>query len=68
VTIGIVTHHDSSKIKSISDDELLRLGKSENPVLRATALREMLDRSSFNHFDIVMKIRQLSLQIMESLE
>ena len=54
VTIGIVTHHDSSQIKSITDDELIRLGKSENSVLRATALLEMLDRSSFNHFDIVM--------------
>ena len=54
VTIGIVTYHDSSQIKSITDDELIRLGKSENPVLRATAIREMLDRNSFNHFDIVM--------------
>src|SRR5687767_4501172 len=54
VTIGIVTHHDSSQIKGITDDELIRLGKSENPVLRATALMEMHDRSSFNHFDIVM--------------
>lgn len=55
VSEGIVTYHDSSDIKSITDDELIRLGKSENPVLRATALMEMLDRSSFNHFDIVMK-------------
>jgi hypothetical protein len=55
VSEGIVTFHDSSDIKSINDDELIRLGKSENPVLRATALMEMLDRSSFNHFDIVMK-------------
>ena len=54
VTKGIVTHHDSSQIKSITDDELIRLGKSENPVLRATAVMEMHDRSSFNHFDIVM--------------
>jgi hypothetical protein len=54
VTKGIVTYHDSSDIKSITEDELIRLGKSENPVLRATALREMLDRSSFNHFDIIM--------------
>ena len=51
---GIVTYHDSSQIKSITDDELIRLGKSENPVIRATAFREMLDRSSFNYFDIVM--------------
>jgi len=54
VTKGIVTHHDSAKIKSITDDELIRLGKSENPILRATAIREMFDRNSFNHFDILM--------------
>ena len=52
---GIVTYHNSSNIKSITDDELIRLGKAENPILRATALREMLGRSSFNTFDIVMK-------------
>jgi hypothetical protein len=55
VTTGIVTYYDSSQIKSITDDELRRLSKAENPVLRATALREMLDRNSFNPFDIVMK-------------
>jgi hypothetical protein len=55
VSEGIVTYQDSSDIKSITDEELFRLGKSENPILRATALREMLDRSSFNPFDIVMK-------------
>jgi hypothetical protein len=54
VSKGIVTYYDSSQIKGITDDELIRLDKSENPVLRATAFREMLDRSSFNHFDIVM--------------
>lgn len=55
VSEGIVTYHDSAAIKSITDNELIRLGKSENPVLRATALREMLDRNSFHDFDIVMK-------------
>ncbi|MGN6401389.1 MAG: hypothetical protein ACTHMD_13105 [Flavisolibacter sp.] len=54
VSEGIVTYHDSSDIKGITDDELVRLGKSENPVLRATALNEMIDRSSFNPFDVVM--------------
>jgi hypothetical protein len=54
VTTGIVTYHNSSQIKSITDDELIRLGNSENPVLRATAFNAMFDRSSFNHFDIVM--------------
>ena len=52
---GIITHHDSSDIKGITDDELSQLFKSENPILRATALREMLNRSSFNSFDIVIK-------------
>ena len=54
VTIGIVTQHDRSKIESITDDELIRLSQSENPILRATALREILERNPFNHFDIVM--------------
>jgi hypothetical protein len=54
VSKGIVTHHDNSQLESITDDELIRLGKSENPVLRATALKEMLDRSSFSYFDVVM--------------
>ncbi len=55
VSEGIVTYHDSSDIKSITDDELVRLAKSEIPILRATALWEMLERNSFNPFDIVMK-------------
>lgn len=54
VTIGMVAQHDSSKIKGITDDELIRLGMSENPLLRATAIMEMFERSSFNHFDIIM--------------
>jgi hypothetical protein len=55
VSEGIVTHYNSSNIKGITDDELIRLSKSESPILRATALRKMLDRSSFNSFDIVMR-------------
>ena len=54
VAKGWVTYHDSAQIKNITDEELTRLTRSENPVLRATALSEMLDRSSFNHFNIVM--------------
>jgi hypothetical protein len=54
VSKGFVTYHDSLHIKSITDDELILLGKSENPFLRATAFGEMLDRSSFIHFDVVM--------------
>ena len=55
VSEGIVTYHDSSDIKTITDDELIRLGKSESPILRATVLNEMLDRNSFKPFDIIMK-------------
>ena len=55
VSKGIVTYYDSSQIKSITDKELIRLGKSEHPVLRATAFREMLERNTFNHFDLLMK-------------
>ncbi|PWU04291.1 MAG: hypothetical protein C5B52_01655 [Bacteroidetes bacterium] len=40
--------------KIVTDEELIRLSKSEHPVLRASALRVMLDRKSFNHFDVVM--------------
>lgn len=54
VTEGIVTYHDSAQTNRISDDELNRLGQSENPVLRATAYQEMLDRDSFNDFELVM--------------
>lgn len=54
VSKGIVTYHDSSQINRITDDELIHLSKSENPVLRATAFSIMFNRGSFNHFDIVM--------------
>lgn len=55
VSIGVVTYHDSADIKSITDEELTRLARSENPILRATAFLEMFDRKTFNHFDILMK-------------
>jgi hypothetical protein len=54
VSEGIVTYHDSADNKSIRNDELMRLARAESPVLRATALQEMLDRTSFNPFDIVI--------------
>jgi hypothetical protein len=53
VAKGYVTFHDSALISRITDDELLLLGKSENPILRATALGEMLERSSFDDFEII---------------
>ena len=54
VSKGYVTYYDSLHIKSITDDELRRLGNAENPFLRATAFGEMFDRTPFNHFDVVL--------------
>jgi hypothetical protein len=36
-----------------TDEELVQLGRSELPLLRASAFREMLNRKSFKHFDVV---------------
>ena len=54
VSKRIVMSSDSSLRKMATDKELLQLSTSEHPVLRATAYREMLNRKSFNHFDILM--------------
>jgi len=37
-----------------SDEELKKLSKCEHPVLRAVAFRTMLERPTFNHFDVIM--------------
>lgn len=52
---GIVMSGDSALAKLATDSELERLGNSEHPILRAAAYREMLDRSTFNHYDIIIK-------------
>lgn len=52
---GIVISNDSILRNIATDDELIRLGRSEHPILRATAFREMLTRRSFDHFDILME-------------
>jgi hypothetical protein len=54
VSKGIVRYYDSSQTKNITDNELIRLSKSENPVLRATACRELLERDTFNHFNLLI--------------
>jgi hypothetical protein len=54
VSKGIVMYSDSSIWYMATDKELVELTQSENPVLRATALKEMLRRPSFNHFDVIM--------------
>ncbi len=52
---GIVMYGDSALRNMATDEELERLGKSEHPILRATAFREMLERKSLNQFDIILK-------------
>lgn len=54
VSKGIVMYYDSSLRNMATDKELIQLGQSEHPVLRASVFREMLQRKSFNHFDILM--------------
>ena len=45
---------DSALQHMATDEELERMGRSEHPILRAAAFTEMLERKSFNHFDILM--------------
>jgi hypothetical protein len=54
VSKGIVMYYDSSLRHMATNDELIQLSKSEHPVLRASAFREILNRKSFNHFEILM--------------
>jgi hypothetical protein len=54
VAKGIVTYYDPAIRSMATDKELVELSESEHPILRASAFREMLDRKSFDHFDILM--------------
>lgn len=54
VSKGYVTGHDSIYTNNITQNELLLLSTAENPILRATAFDEILDRSSFDQFDVVI--------------
>lgn len=54
VSKNIVMHYDSSLRHMATDEVLMQLSQSEHPVLRASAFREILNRNSFNHFDILM--------------
>ena len=54
VETGIVGYSNNALEQMATDEELMHLSLSEHPILRASALREMLDRKSFTDFDIVM--------------
>src|SRR5450432_1045196 len=53
VSSGILWYSDSSVRTMTTDEELVQLGQSELPLLRASAFREMLNRKSFEHFDFL---------------
>ena len=48
-------YHEKSVSEMATDEELIRLGKIEHPILRTLAFREMLDRKTFDHFDVIME-------------
>jgi len=54
VSKGVVMDYDSALRNMATDKELSELSQSEHPILRASAFREILDRKSFNHFDVLM--------------
>ena len=51
---GYVMGGNNPLLQKVRDRELLQLSICDQPILRATALREILKRNSFNHFDILM--------------
>jgi hypothetical protein len=56
VSTNIVGHSNDEEFirNNTTDKELIKLSKAENPMLRATALRIILERSSFDHYDVIM--------------
>lgn len=52
----IVGYDSNTKFieRNATDKELEKLSRSEHPVLRAVALREMLERPGFDHFHLIM--------------
>jgi hypothetical protein len=52
VSKGVVGYYELDS--TLTDGELLQMSRSEHPVLRSTALQQMLYRKTFDHFDIVM--------------
>src|SRR5688500_706308 len=54
VSKGVVMYFDSTISYSTTDKELVKLSQSENPSLRGMAVQEMLERRSFNHYEVIM--------------
>ena len=56
VSEGVVGYDTATRfiLKHATDEDLKQLSQSEHPVLRALAFREMLDRPTFDHYDLIM--------------
>lgn len=56
VSEGIVSYDSSTRYiqKHTTDSELKQLSQSEHPVLRAIAFREMMERPTFDHYNLTM--------------
>lgn len=49
-----MVHYGDSLPQYATDEDLEKLIQSEHPILRMAALREMLERKSFDHFKVIM--------------
>ncbi len=56
ISTGIVGHDDATLYieAHVTDKELVKLSRSEHPILRAIAFRGMLERQTFDHFRVIM--------------
>jgi len=56
ISKGIVTFDSSTTYleNHATDKELVKLSMSEHPILRAIALRIILERPAFDHFEVIM--------------
>ena len=56
VSEGVVGYDTSTRfiLKHATDEDLKQLSQSEHPVLRTLAFREMLDRPTFDHYNLIM--------------
>ena len=55
VTKGIVEGREPCLRDIATDKELIKLTKSEHPVLRASAYREILQRKTFDHYKLLLE-------------
>lgn len=53
VEAGIVSFDNKLLQELITDRELVRLSRSEHPILRAVAFQEIMNRKSFDHLEMV---------------